>query len=251
MNTNSNNNNNNKQHHHINRPFTINDTSIDHLVDPICFEISKSHTSTHFNYNNYVKQCQLYPQQSLQSKVELLQNIQNNSNDKKRKREQEISQLNTPIPLNPTKKQKLIHNNTPIVAPPLPIPSLPMTTTHRSPFLPNPMNNTINNKLPQIPLLTPSPRIHSINTHTIPPIPPLTVSNISSNITTQSSSPISPLSLIHKTPQSSSHSITHSPLPIINNNIINNSSKKEKKKKSKKKHKHKSKKKKKGIASFR
>eukprot|EP01083_Nonionella_stella_P253154 871389_1 len=46
MNTNSNNNNNNKQHHHINRPFTINDTSIDHLVDPICFEISKSHTST-------------------------------------------------------------------------------------------------------------------------------------------------------------------------------------------------------------
>lgn len=42
----------------IRHPFGINDTSIDHKANPICFEIAKSHKPQNHHYANYVQRHQ-------------------------------------------------------------------------------------------------------------------------------------------------------------------------------------------------
>ena len=67
---------------------TVNDTSIDHRIDPICWDASKSHPPPAFNYHQYVAQYNQYPNKSLQQKLHKFQQTKQNNkknNNKKPK----------------------------------------------------------------------------------------------------------------------------------------------------------------------
>ena len=53
--------------------YGIHDTSIDHRIDPICWDATKSHIPSNFDYPHYVNQYTIYPQQSLHQKMQKFQ----------------------------------------------------------------------------------------------------------------------------------------------------------------------------------
>merc|ERR1712228_504746 len=114
-------------------PFgSVNDTSIDHQIDPKLFELSQSHQPQNFDYNKYVKQYHQNQHIAMESKLQKFQTKsrkrkQNQSNKNIKncppKKKQKISATTNsnissmPIPLIQHKKQNLL---TPSPIPPIP-----------------------------------------------------------------------------------------------------------------------------------
>lgn len=73
MNTNNNNNNTTNHNNNNKQQYSIHDTHIDHRVDPICWDASKSIVPPSFNYQHYVTQYMQKPNQSLRSKMSKFQ----------------------------------------------------------------------------------------------------------------------------------------------------------------------------------